>query len=70
MRLPWAETHPAKLCFTILVPTDHVVAAAIFFYGHMAFGTLLQTRGRAVGSKNYQAIILSIENFIINHPCY
>ena len=48
MWLPRAKTHPAKLSFTILVPTDHVIAATILLYGHMTFGAFLQSIGRVV----------------------
>lgn len=41
MWLPGAKTHPAELCFTVLVPTDHVVAASILFDGDVAFGAFL-----------------------------
>lgn len=41
MRFPWTQANPAELSFTVLVPTDHVVAATIFLNGHVAFWTLL-----------------------------
>lgn len=42
MGFPRAQADPAELCFAVLVPTHHVVTAAILLYGYMAFGTFLQ----------------------------
>lgn len=41
MGFPWTQADPAELSFAVLVPTNHVIAAAIFLNGHMAFWTLL-----------------------------
>lgn len=41
MRFPWAEADPAELSFTVLVPTDHVVATTVFLNRDVAFWTLL-----------------------------
>lgn len=41
MGLPRTQAHPAKFCLAILVPAYHVIAASIFLYGHMTFGTFL-----------------------------
>lgn len=41
MWFPRAKTHPAKLCFTVLVTTDHVITTAILLNCDMAFGTFL-----------------------------
>ena len=38
---PWTQADPAELSFTVLVPTNHVVAPTIFFNGDVAFWTLL-----------------------------
>lgn len=41
MWFPWAETDPTKVRLAILVFAHHVVAPAIFLYGHATFRTLL-----------------------------
>lgn len=41
MRFPWTKADPAELSFTVLVPTDHVVAATVFLNSDVAFWTLL-----------------------------
>lgn len=48
MWFPWAKTHPAKLCFTVLVTTDHVITTAILLNCDMAFGTLLCIGGNPI----------------------
>lgn len=54
MRFPWTQANPAELSFTVLVPTDHVVAATIFLDGHVAFWTLLLAgRIRLVRLRKY-----------------
>lgn len=35
------KIQPAKLCFTVLVTTDHVITTAIFLNCDVAFGTFL-----------------------------
>lgn len=52
MRFPWTQANPAELSFTVLVPTDHVVAATIFLNGHVAFWTLLLA-GRRLRLRKY-----------------
>lgn len=39
VRLPWTQTHPAKLGPARLIFAYHVIAAAVFFDGHMTLGT-------------------------------
>lgn len=57
MRFPWTQANPAELSFTVLVPTDHVVAATIFLNGHVAFWTLLSAgRIRSVRLRKYKNI--------------
>lgn len=41
MWLPGSQAHPAELRLAVLVPTHHVVAAAVLLYGHMTLRTFL-----------------------------
>lgn len=49
MWFPRAKTHPAKLCFTVLVTTDHVITTTILLNCDMAFGTFLWKKNYRVG---------------------
>ena len=42
MGLPGSKADPAELCFAVLVPAHHVVAAAVLLYGDMTLGTFLR----------------------------
>lgn len=41
MRFPRSQTYPAELGFAILVPTNHVIAAAVLLNSHVTLWTLL-----------------------------
>lgn len=51
MRFPWTKADPAELSFTVLVPTDHVVATTVLLNRDVAFWTLLL---QAEGKKKTQ----------------
>lgn len=51
MGLPGAQTHPAELCFAVLVPTDHMVAAPVLLNGDVAFWAFLFTRQESTVSR-------------------
>lgn len=48
VRFPGPEAHPAEVGLAVLVLANHVVTAAIFLNGHVAFRTLLRVGGYPV----------------------
>lgn len=50
MGLPLAQAHPTKIHFTVLIFTDHVIAATVFLDGNITLGALLRVRSYPVGS--------------------
>lgn len=71
MGLPWTQADPAELGFAVLVPTDHVVAAAIFLDGHMAFWTLLSESGQFIEPQDKTHKNKSLWKFTLErHPPY
>lgn len=49
VRLPRSQTHPAKFGPARLILADHVVAAAVFLYGHVTLGTLFGVGRNPIG---------------------
>lgn len=64
MGIPRSKANPAEVCFARLIFTNHMVAASVFFYCYLAFGTFLKSNYLI---RSALVKIISIHHIIVNN---